>query len=189
MLVGIVGIVIQIARRRRSSIEFSVQFILVLLACFWLYYIAVPSFNAATKLSNELANAYKSEKYKVAEGYVHVLHKQPKTGHSKGDIVVVNGEAVLGIGDHQSAFIENVGDVYPNPITHNASINVSMKKGAMLRIAILNNYGQTISVNENSLSTGMHKIDLATDHLPKGIYFISVQADDGIAMVKKLVKL
>ena len=91
LLVGIVGIVIQIARRRRSSIEFSVQFILVLLACFWLYYIAVPSFNAATKLSNELANAYKSEKYKVAEGYVHVLHKQPKTGHSKGDIVVVNG--------------------------------------------------------------------------------------------------
>ncbi len=91
LLVGVAGIVIQIARRRRSFIEFFVQFILVLIACFWLYYLAVPSFVAATKLSNELANAYKSNKYKVAEGYVHVLHKQPKTGHSKGDIVVVDG--------------------------------------------------------------------------------------------------
>ena len=41
---------------------------------------------------NGLLDAYRDKRYEVVEGQVHVLHRQPKTGHTKGDIVEVNGK-------------------------------------------------------------------------------------------------
>jgi len=41
---------------------------------------------------NRLVNAYQQKQYEIVEGPVQVLHQQPKTGHSKGDIVEVNGK-------------------------------------------------------------------------------------------------
>ena len=40
---------------------------------------------------NRLVNAYQQKQYQIVEGPVQVLHQQPKTGHSKGDIVSVSG--------------------------------------------------------------------------------------------------
>ena len=40
----------------------------------------------------ELVNAYREKQYQIVEGRVQVLHQQPATGHSKGDIVAVNGQ-------------------------------------------------------------------------------------------------
>lgn len=40
---------------------------------------------------NRLVNAYQKKQYQIVEGPVQILHQQPKTGHSKGDIVSVNG--------------------------------------------------------------------------------------------------
>jgi hypothetical protein len=40
---------------------------------------------------DELMEAYKKRHYQVVEGEVRVLHQQPVTGHSKGDVIVVNG--------------------------------------------------------------------------------------------------
>lgn len=37
-----------------------------------------------------LVEAYKKQHYQVVEGEVKVLHQQPVTGHSKGDVIVVN---------------------------------------------------------------------------------------------------
>lgn len=105
------------------------------------------------------------------------------------NIVVKNGEAVLGIGERQSAFIDVVGGIYPNPVSENASINLTVKQATTVRIEIMNNYGQVLSKMKNSVPTGTHKIDLNTESLPKGIYFISVKGNDGVALVKKLVKL
>ena len=41
---------------------------------------------------NRLLDAYRERRYEIAEGPVEVLHQQPKTGHSKGDVVRVNGK-------------------------------------------------------------------------------------------------
>ena len=40
---------------------------------------------------DRLVNAYQEKKYQIVEGPVQILHQQPKTGHSKGDIISVNG--------------------------------------------------------------------------------------------------
>jgi hypothetical protein len=41
---------------------------------------------------NSLVRAYRDGQYQVAEGSVQVLHEQPATGHTKGDIITVNGK-------------------------------------------------------------------------------------------------
>ena len=41
---------------------------------------------------NSLVRAYRDGQYQVAEGQVQVLHEQPATGHTRGDIITVNGK-------------------------------------------------------------------------------------------------
>ena len=41
---------------------------------------------------NGLVTAYRERQYQVGEGQVQVLHEQPATGHTKEDIISVNGK-------------------------------------------------------------------------------------------------
>ena len=45
---------------------------------------------------DDLVDAYRHQRYAIAEGDVKVLHAQPRTGHTKGDIVRI-GDAELQI--------------------------------------------------------------------------------------------
>jgi len=42
--------------------------------------------------SDRLLSAYKNGRYQVVEGRVSVLHMQPFGGHTKGDIITINGK-------------------------------------------------------------------------------------------------
>lgn len=105
------------------------------------------------------------------------------------NIVVRNGEALLGIDDPQSAYIEAVDGIYPNPATGDVSIKINMKQGSDIHISVTNNYGQQVISKVKTLGTGIQQIKLDTDQLPKGLYFINVQANDGLVHVQKLIKL
>lgn len=41
---------------------------------------------------NGLVRAYRDGQYQVVEGQVQVLHEQPAKGHTRGDIITVNGK-------------------------------------------------------------------------------------------------
>jgi hypothetical protein len=56
---------------------------------FWLY---LHNFPHVFGHISSLVRAYREQQYQVVEGQVHVLHEQPLTGHSKGDIITVNGK-------------------------------------------------------------------------------------------------
>ena len=56
---------------------------------FWLY---LHSFPYVLAHINSLVSAYRNGQYQVVEGQVQVLHEQPATGHTKGDIITVNGK-------------------------------------------------------------------------------------------------
>jgi hypothetical protein len=58
-------------------------------AFFWLY---LHNFPYAFGHINSLVGAYRHGQYQVVEGPVQVLHEQPATGHTKGDIITVNGK-------------------------------------------------------------------------------------------------
>jgi len=56
---------------------------------FWIY---LHNFPHVFGHINRLVNAYRENQYQVVEGPVQILHQQPATGHTKGDIVAVSGE-------------------------------------------------------------------------------------------------
>ena len=56
---------------------------------FWLY---LHNFPYVFEHINSLVGAYRDGQYQVAEGQVQVLHEQPATGHTRGDIITVNGK-------------------------------------------------------------------------------------------------
>jgi hypothetical protein len=58
-------------------------------AVFWLY---LHNFPYVFGHINNLVRAYRNGQYEVVEGQVQVLHEQPATGHTKGDIITVNGK-------------------------------------------------------------------------------------------------
>jgi hypothetical protein len=55
----------------------------------WLYLHNFPHFFGHI---NTLVTAYRERQYQVVDGQVQVLHEQPTTGHTKGDIISVNGK-------------------------------------------------------------------------------------------------
>jgi hypothetical protein len=58
-------------------------------AFFWLY---LHNFPYVFEHINNLVRAYRDGQYEVVEGQVQMLHEQPATGHTKGDIITVNGK-------------------------------------------------------------------------------------------------
>jgi hypothetical protein len=56
---------------------------------FWLY---LHNFPHVFGHIDSLVSAYRKRQYQVIEGQVQVLHEQPATGHTKGDIITVNGK-------------------------------------------------------------------------------------------------
>jgi hypothetical protein len=56
---------------------------------FWLY---LHNFPHVFGHIDGLVSAYRERQYLVVEGQVQVLHEQPATGHTKGDIITVNGK-------------------------------------------------------------------------------------------------
>ena len=56
---------------------------------FWLY---LHNFPHVFRHVNSLVTAYRERQYQVAEGPVQLLHEQPLTGHTKGDVITVNGK-------------------------------------------------------------------------------------------------
>ncbi|HEY5992156.1 MAG TPA: transposase, partial [Candidatus Udaeobacter sp.] len=56
---------------------------------FWLY---LHNFPYVFGHINNLVTAYRDGQYQIVEGQVQVLHEQPATGHTKGDIITVNGK-------------------------------------------------------------------------------------------------
>jgi len=105
------------------------------------------------------------------------------------NVLVKNGQALLGMEDLSSVYIEEVGNIYPNPVTSDASLNITIKETANIKIEVINQYGQSSYENEISLSTGEHKINIPSNSFAQGMYFISITANDNISSITKFIKL
>ena len=64
-----------------------------------------------------------------------------------------------------------------------------MKQSSTVNISIANSYGQQLTNETKRFGTGTQQIRLNTSQLPKGMYFISIQANDGVVHVQKFIKL
>ena len=94
LLIGVAaligGITALIRNRENKSVKSWVGPVFVTAwSLFWLY---LHNFPYVFGHINDLVRAYRHGQYQVVEGQVQVLHEQPATGHTRGDVITVNGK-------------------------------------------------------------------------------------------------
>ena len=88
-LIGALRVLVRNRRRESSRRDYIGPIFVLVWSLFWIY---LHNFPHQFGHIDRLVNAYQQKQYQIVEGPVQVLHQQSATGHSKGDIVAVNGE-------------------------------------------------------------------------------------------------
>jgi hypothetical protein len=84
------GVTALVFKWKNDGLKSSIAAVFAIVwSLFWLY---LHSFPHVFGDINRLVTAYRQRQYQVVEGQVQVLHEQPGTGHTKGDIIMVNGK-------------------------------------------------------------------------------------------------
>lgn len=103
--------------------------------------------------------------------------------------IILNDQVISSIEDHLSAYIENIGEVYPNPAKEQAYINLDMKTSSNVKISVLNYLGQIIDQSNNSLESGLSRLSINTSFYPEGYYQIIIFTEDDVTIKRKLLKV
>jgi hypothetical protein len=101
--------------------------------------------------------------------------------------VDANG-ATTGLGEQPSAFIEEIGNVYPNPVSQQASIQLKMKKQSVIRLFVYNQIGQLIQSKILTAQSGSSIVTFSTNKLTHGVYSLQIVSDDGAYFNQKFIK-
>jgi len=120
LLIGVVALLgslralVRNRRREKSRRDYIGPIFILVWSVVWIYMHMLPNVFGHI---NRLVNAYRDKQYEIVEGPVEVLHQQPKTGHSKGDVIRVNGKEF--VVDYFYAT-----PAYHNTIAHKGILNV-----------------------------------------------------------------
>ncbi len=76
-------------------------------------------------------------------------------------------------------------NLYPNPASTNATIDVVLNERAGLEIVVMNSVGQTVYSTTLAGNAGSNKIDVNLNNLSAGLYFYQVRVGNSKAITKK----
>jgi hypothetical protein len=119
---------------------------------------------------------YDNEPY-TGTSYYRLKQTDTDGKYTYSDAVSVNFDA--GIDDIK---------VYPNPISADASVILRSSSSRTIDIKIYNIANQLISNTQQKINKGYNNIDIETDNLPNGFYFMIIDDDYTIQKVKFVKK-
>ena len=103
------------------------------------------------------------------------------------EFFVKGSSAYLSV-DNNMQIISSIGEVYPNPVTDNANIEVTINENSNVTVNIFNQIGQVVYTSNIRLEPGKQLIRLNTAALREGFYNVQFTGENGGMMVKKFVK-
>jgi PKD repeat protein len=105
------------------------------------------------------------------------------------EVQVSGGEAnvVFGIPEQHIA-LENISEIYPNPVNDNSRIDISVKTASKIEVSIISITGQEVKTNGLALDKGTYSYQLETVSLPEGMYMVRIISEQGDMMTKKFMK-
>lgn len=109
----------------------------------------------------------------------------PQGNFSNYNILALVG--YTGINQIESSSIV-VDNIYPNPTSDNSFINLNSINNSTITINIVTLSGELISRELRSLSIGENNLQLNTQNLTSGIYFVSLIDEKGFDTNLKLIK-
>lgn len=79
--------------------------------------------------------------------------------------------------------------LYPNPTSGNTTLVLNTTKAVKTSLQIINMMGQTVYSENLGTLAGKKTVELTTQHLPAGIYYVTLYSgNNNTPMVKKLIK-
>ncbi len=101
------------------------------------------------------------------------------------DDINVGGSENVGIAEESNVHM----NVYPNPFTQDATIDLNVADGSDLEVSIYNVVGEQLYSNKKFYTAGRHKMKLS-EMIPvtdSGVYFVKIKSEKG-TVTKKMVK-
>lgn len=131
--------------------------------------------NISTKLSS---GVFEPLSFRLLRYDIHDQNLNLRPANPKMDSLIVNDPDVSR--DKPQPFTGTI-NVWPNPAKD--QINVRYQEGFLRKIDLINSLGQTVRT-KNELMQG--EISFPTSNLPRGIYFLSIQTDQG-SVISKII--
>jgi hypothetical protein len=109
---------------------------------------------------------------------------------SSVEVQVSGSEAnfVFGLAE-QKINLEKVGDIFPNPVSGNAQLEITARETTNLQVRIFNQNGQLMNAGNLSLSSGTYNYKLETETLPAGLYLLRITSDQGDMVCRKFMRV
>lgn len=76
-------------------------------------------------------------------------------------------------------------EVYPNPITNNATLELTLNENSKINMNIVNVLGEVVSSEVYQLNAGNNKVNFNVNNLESGIYFVQLNIN-GLNTTKKI---
>ncbi len=100
-------------------------------------------------------------------------------------IYVNSTEVTTGIDD--IANVEIQGNVYPNPVSTFAQVDLNILETSEVELSIINQLGQVMESKIQRLNKGKHTFTFDAHNYPSGLYFIQIQSEKA-NITKKFIK-
>lgn len=114
----------------------------------------------------------------IATGLAEVPLVQPNFG---------NARALLAVSETQPVVL---GTAFPNPANTEINIPVALQQSGTAQLTLSNTLGQIVAKQDlGQMNAGTMKLaSVATGHLPEGVYFYAIAAENGRATGRVVVK-
>jgi len=109
-------------------------------------------------------------------GQSNVLVKFVATSNYGNNLYIddINLSGTTSVGELESSIALNV---YPNPVSGNATVSISLANTEKVSVQVYNLVGELVyTANAGELSAGNHNISLNSTNLSNGVYFVKVTA-------------
>lgn len=102
-------------------------------------------------------------------------------------VFMIQGGNISGIHNEtiQSDFV--ISDIYPNPVSDVANINIQMLHPARISLFLYSITGESMMEIPLILHQGANKITIPASDLRKGLYYVKVEKPEGGVVVKKFI--
>lgn len=120
----------------------------------------------------------------VPTDYLIRVSTRTTFGDPPGDfsMFLIGTSQIVGVEDLQT--LDKV-KLFPNPVSQSAQIELDLEEAAEVQLEVFNTVGQTMRFeDEGQLASGKHLLELQTNQLSPGIYFLKVKADDKQRVMK-----
>ncbi len=91
-----------------------------------------------------------------------------------------------GLTSTKAVFRNDLANVFPNPASHNATIELNLETSSTVFVEVFNATGQRVVAQNHGTLSGNNMLSLSTTDFANGIYTVHIKLDENTSIVKKL---